>query len=111
MIKASLAVLLLVAFAGQAAAISRYNAPALSCDDARAKIRTEGAVILRYPSKRVANMTLYDRYVRDSDACDSNEYAEWTDIPTRDNPKCPVLSCQPIEDLIDSSLIIPRHRL
>src|SRR4029079_2577700 len=80
-------------------AISRYNALNMSCQAARAAIHNEGAVILRYPSKRVSGMTLFDRYIRNSNYCDPNQYAEWTTIPTKDNPRCRVLNCQNIDNL------------
>ncbi|MBB3964021.1 hypothetical protein [Rhizobium metallidurans] len=91
-------------------AISRYNSQTISCDRARAAIHNEGAVILRYPSTRVRGMTLYDRYVRNSRMCDANEYAEWTTVPTKDNPKCRVLNCQNIDNL-DGTFIIPDYSL
>ncbi|MCL6706718.1 hypothetical protein M8R20_06890 [Pseudomonas sp. R2.Fl] len=77
-------------------AISRYNSMSMTCEQARQAIRSQGAVILRFPSKNVANLTRFDRYVRNSRYCDSREYAEWTRIPTRDNPGCRVLACEPI---------------
>jgi len=77
-------------------AISRYSSTSMTCEQARQAIRSEGAVILRFPSKNVAGLTRFDRYVRNSRYCDSHEYAEWTRIPTRDNPGCRVLACEPI---------------
>ena len=84
--------------ASPALAISRYNSQSMSCAAARQAVLEQRAVIFRYPSKRVAGMTLYDRYVRDNRQCDSHEYAERAYIPTRDNPKCPVLACEPLPD-------------
>ncbi len=81
-----------------ALAISRYNSPSMTCEAARAAILSQGAVILRYPSQRVAGMTLYDRYVHDNSQCDQQDYAERAYVPTRDNPRCPVLACKPIDD-------------
>ncbi|MDQ0454042.1 hypothetical protein [Rhizobium paknamense] len=109
----SAGVLLAVSFvATDALAIQRYNSTTMTCEGVRQAVRSEGATILRYPSKRVAGMTLYDRYVRDRGFCNSNEYAERATVPTRDNPACPVLNCQPIEDLDTGFLrIIPNHRL
>lgn len=100
----------LTAAAGPALAISRYNATSMTCEAARAAIRSEGAVILRYPSTRVAGMTLYDRYVLDSDYCDDSEYAERAYVPTRDQRRCPVLACEPKSNY-DGQFFIPRNRL
>lgn len=96
--------------ASPALAISRYNSQSMSCQSARAAVHNEGAVILRYPSKRVAGMSLYDRYVRNSRFCDANKYAEWTTIPTKDNPRCRVLNCQNIDNL-DGMFIVPDYSM
>lgn len=77
-----------------AMAISRYNTTALTCDEVRQRVISEGAAILRYPSTRVKNMTLYDRYVTRNAMCDPHEYAERAYVPTRDTDRCPVLNCQ-----------------
>jgi hypothetical protein len=95
-----------------AMAINRYNATTMTCENARQTLRNEGAAILRYPSKRVAGMTLYDRYVRNSQSCGYNEYAEHATVPTSDNLKCPVLNCQPLSNLDgDWPGIIPHNSL
>ncbi|SMD08524.1 hypothetical protein [Rhizobium sp. RU36D] len=101
---------LTIAATGPALAISRYQSSSLTCEGARQAIRSEGAVIIRYPSKRVGNMTLYDRYVVNSDFCDPNEYAERAYVPTSDSPRCPVLACEPKSNL-DGLMFIPRHQL
>jgi hypothetical protein len=85
--------------ASPAAAISRYNSQSLTCAQARQHVIDEGAVILRYPSKRVPGMTLYDRYVTRTAQCSSNEYAERAYVPTRDEPRCPVLACELVDPL------------
>lgn len=77
-----------------AMAISRYNTTALTCDEVRQRVINEGAAILRYPSTRVKNMTLYDRYVTRNAMCDPHEYAERAYVPTKDTDRCPVLNCQ-----------------
>lgn len=91
-----------------ALAISRYNPKTLTCESAQAAIHDQGAVIYRYTSPR--GLPLYDRYVRNSRYCEGNEYADWTSIPTKDNPKCQVLNCQK-RDNIDDRLFIPNHNL
>lgn len=101
---------MMIAAASPALAISRYNAGSLTCEGARQAIRSEGAVIIRYPSKRVASMTLFDRYVRSSDYCDPHEYAERSFVRTKDNPRCPVLVCEPKSNL-DGLMFAPWNRL
>lgn len=88
-----------VCAASPASAISRYNSQSLTCDQARQRVLNEGAVILRYPSTRVRGMTLYDRYVTRNAQCEPHEYAERAYVPTRDEPRCPVLNCQPYDPL------------
>lgn len=95
--------------ASPAMAISRYNAMAYSCDQARQLINRERAVILRYPAARTKNMTLYDRFVEDARSCDSGYYATESYIPTKDNPSCRLYVCAPNTDFDDSNFIIPRR--
>ncbi|MDE1995263.1 MAG: hypothetical protein KGI75_22360 [Rhizobiaceae bacterium] len=80
-----------------ALAISRYNTSSYTCQQTQALVRRERAVILRYKADR-SNMTLYDRFVADSDACDSGYYADRTYIPTKDRSDCPVNNCHPLSD-------------
>ena len=101
--------LLAVCAATPALAISRYNAMTFTCAGARDVIRREGAVILRYPASRTKNMTLYDRFVQDSRACDPGYYATETYIPTKDTPSCRVYICAPATDFDDDAFIF-HHR-
>lgn len=96
--KLALLVIAATVASSPALAISRYNSPSLTCEAARAAVLNQGAVILRYPSKRVAGMTLYDRYVRDNNQCEQHDYAARAYVPTRDNPRCPVLACKPVDE-------------
>lgn len=107
--KMALAIALVLA-ASPALAISRYNPQTMSCRSVRAAIHNEGAVILRYPSKRVRGMTLFDRYVRNTHFCDANKYAEWTNVPSKDDPSCGVLNCQNIDNL-DGMALVPLNSL
>jgi hypothetical protein len=100
--------LTLVLAASPALAISRYNPLSMSCASIRAAIHNQGAVIFRYQSPR--GLPLYDRYVRNSNYCDATEYAEWTHIPSKDDPRCPVLNCQNMDNL-DGMLFLPHHQL
>ncbi|MGF0536463.1 hypothetical protein ACQQ2Q_00615 [Agrobacterium sp. ES01] len=111
---AALVTVFSLAAAAPALAISRYNSPSLTCEQARDILRSEGAAILRYPSKNVAGLPLYDRYVKNSRYCDSNEYAEWSRIPTKDDPGCRVLACEPIPRERDRTFplfVVPNNSL
>ncbi|SCW28264.1 hypothetical protein SAMN02927900_00111 [Rhizobium mongolense subsp. loessense] len=105
--KLALAAALFLA-ASPSLAISRYNPMSMTCQSARAAIHNQGAVIFRWTSPR--GLPIYDRYVRNSRYCDANEYAEWKNIPTRDDRSCPVLNCQSIDNL-DGMFFIPNHSL
>lgn len=94
--KAAAAVLILVtiATAGPASAISRYESLSRSCAAVQQLIAGERAVILRYPSQN-GRLVLYDRYVSDTPQCGISGYAARAYIPTKDNPSCPVYNCKP----------------
>lgn len=96
--KKLICILAAVLAASPALAISRYNAQSMTCAAARQAVLGQRAVIFRFPSRRVAGLTLYDRYVRDNRQCDSHEYAARAYIPTRDEARCPVLACEPLPD-------------
>ena len=81
----------LVAF--PAGAISRYNSESLTCARVHAIIDSQGAAIMRYPSKFNPTLTLYDRYVKDDRYCVSQTYAQLVTIPTADMANCPVYRC------------------
>ncbi|WFU10136.1 hypothetical protein QA646_04505 [Rhizobium sp. CB3090] len=101
--------LLIASAATPALAISRYNSMSFTCGQAKAIIDRERAVIMRYPSSRVRNMTLYDRFVSDSNACDTGFYAYQDYMPTKDRADCPVYICRPSTDFDEDDLIIPRR--
>lgn len=98
MLRTTFAILLAIIAASPASAISRYNTTGMSCASVQDAISREGAAILRYPSTRVRNMTLYDRYVRSATQCDIGEYAARSSVPTRDAQNCPVYRCEPRSD-------------
>lgn len=100
--------LLIASAATPALAISRYNAMSFTCAEARAVINRERAVIMRYPSTRQRNMTLYDRYVSNSNACDVGHYAAQDYLPTKDRANCPVYTCKPTSDLDDDDILFRR---
>ncbi len=77
--------------AGQAQAISRYDPTRMSCDAIQDRVAREGAVILRYTSKR--NMPVYDRYVADSRFCPAGQARARAYVPSADARSCPVYRC------------------
>jgi hypothetical protein len=79
----------------EAHAISRYNSTSLSCGEARAIIRDEGAAIMRWTSTRNPGLPLYGRFVYHDGFCPESYRAETSFIPTADRNSCPVLECKP----------------
>ena len=59
--KSLLLALCLSLLAAEAQAISRYNSTSMSCDEVQARVYGEGAVILRYRSRRDPSLPLYGR--------------------------------------------------
>jgi hypothetical protein len=101
---ATLAMLAAIAPAG---AISRYNVSNKSCAEARAIVRSEGAVILRFRPSH-APVPRYGRFVVSDYFCASNEIAEETYIATGDTSSCPVLECHP-HSIDDDFFLLRRH--
>lgn len=90
-----LAASVLVALAAPAAlAEQTMNPTRMTCESVQSAIRELGAVKLRYMSTRVANLPLYNRYVRSSNFCEANEVAVPDVVPTADRPKCRVNVCE-----------------
>ena len=92
-----LAALGLILLSSQAFAIERYTSTGMSCDEVHQRIESAGAAIMRHNSTRVANLTLFGRYVRDGQFCKRGEALERVYIPAADTPSCPVLECKQID--------------
>lgn len=84
---------ILLATVSSAHAISKYNIGSWNCTRVKATLQSEGAAILRYPSKRNPSLTLYDRYVQDVRYCLPGQVFKNTSIPTADTNACPVRKC------------------
>ncbi|WP_353645014.1 hypothetical protein [Mesorhizobium sp. WSM2239] len=94
--------------AAEAQAISRYNSTSMSCAEVQARVRGEGAAILRYRSTRNPSLPLYGRYVSDRRYCNHNEVAETAFVPAADTKSCLVRECIIVDP--DDFLIFRRHR-
>lgn len=75
-------------------AVSRYATPGLTCARIQAIIESEDIVILRYPSPRNSQLTLYDMYASNSRHCPGGEIARPATVPARDTGKCRVRRCE-----------------
>lgn len=99
--RTALALMMAFSVTGPAFAIERINTPQTSCAAIQSVIQRDGAAILRYPSERVANYTLYDRYVAGDRFCRRDERAEPASVPSADRASCRVLLCEPYEPIIE----------
>lgn len=79
----------------EAHAISRYNSMSMTCSNARAVIRQEGAALMRWRSPRNPSIQRFGRFVRNDFFCSASERAEFSFIPTKDQSSCRVLECKP----------------
>ena len=86
-------VALLSLVASDASAASRYDISTMTCAQVQALIERDGAAILRYPSKRILSLPIYDRYVKGQKFCETGEVASGTGVPTTDQKYCPVTKC------------------
>ena len=92
--KAVLLALCLSLVSMEAYAISRYNSTSMGCNEVKATVRSEGAVILRWRSKNNPNLPRYGRFVANNSYCRLGERAERSYVPSADRNSCPVLECK-----------------
>ena len=92
--RACLLCALLAVQANEATAASKFSSSSMSCAALGKIIEHEGAVILRYPSRKVPGLTLYDRYVRDASYCSGTDTLARAAVPANDDKSCPVFICR-----------------
>ena len=81
-------------------AVKRANSATLSCDQAKALIEREGAVMVHYPSKNVAGLTLFDRFVANRSYCSVQMTTKSKTVPTATGP-CKLLVCVQRESIFN----------
>lgn len=77
---AAICVVVFLASSIDAAAISRYNTTSLSCSSIKSKIRSQGAVILRWTSK--SGNPNYNRFVRNASFCNPGQTTTSKTVPS-----------------------------
>lgn len=87
---------------GNAFGENRYDIDGMTCEQVQALLQSEGAATLRYQSKRVIGLPVYDRYVRNRQYCDMDQITSRTGIPTADKKYCAVFKC------VESSIFVAR---
>jgi hypothetical protein len=83
--KTLLVSMLLLGFASIAEA--RPNSWDMTCSEARALVRSKGAVVMNHGYHSRAGF-LYDRYVKNGNYCFSGEQAVAAWVPTSDKARC-----------------------
>lgn len=91
----------LAATAVDAGAVTRIRADKNACATIQAVIDRDGSAVVQWPSKRVANYLLYDRYVSPRRMCRISEELVAHTVPARDNPRCVVYLCEEVEPIFD----------
>jgi hypothetical protein len=93
-----LAVGVLGFIAAESHAAEKFAASNATCERVKGLIARDGEVVLRFPSSRVAGMTLYDRYVQNDRRCESNDMTISKFVATADHPRCELSVCSPNSD-------------
>jgi len=90
---AAMAASVMFAVAVPAQAIERMRADQNTCAKIQETLQNEGAMVIQYPSTRVAGLLLYDRYVSSCAFCEPGEDVSAVTVPASDNPECVVQRC------------------
>lgn len=98
MTKRVLLIICLFAVSLPAHALSRYDTQSLTCGRIQTILKSENAAILRYPSPRISDLTLYDIYVSHGRYCDYGERARTAYVPASDTRQCKVKECMPVSE-------------
>jgi hypothetical protein len=93
MIKSLAAALFVLTSCVEASSTERFFAPTASCDAIQGAVSRDGDSILRFPSKQVPGMTLYRRYVRNEEKCDSNDQVVSAHVKTGNDVPCELYVC------------------
>ena len=91
--------LALAGIASPALAISTQISTQISCPAIQSLVQRQGAVILRYASRRPPGLSIYDRVVVDGSKCVGNGTQHRTYFPASDTDSCAVWVCRPGSDL------------
>lgn len=81
---------------GDAGAIDRYNADNMTCASLKAALEESGSAIIRYSSRNVANLPLFDHFVDSRAECKSDETVRTKRITASDG-MCSLLVCERIQ--------------
>lgn len=93
MIKNLVAALFVFTSCVEANSTERFFAPTSSCEAIQDAISRDGDSVLRFPSKQVPGMTLYRRYVRNEQKCDSNDQVVSAHVKTSNDVPCELHVC------------------
>ena len=108
--RAAAAIALSLSLTAQAGAVTRIRSDLNTCATVQQTLIREGAAVVRYPSTRIANYLLYDRYVSPRTHCPWGERLVEHYVPAKDNRRCAVWKCEEVEPLFDFGDRLPRPR-
>ncbi|WP_425417221.1 hypothetical protein [Oricola indica] len=109
-IRLALAFGLSLALTAQAGAVTRIRADLNTCATVQRTIIRDGSAVVRYPSTRVANYFLYDRYESPNRQCPIGERHVAHTVPAKDNPRCIVYNCERVKPLFPFDDDFPFNR-
>ncbi|QKV20441.1 hypothetical protein [Oricola thermophila] len=93
LVRAASATLLLFAVVSPASAIERFRSDIYSCASVKETLHALGAAVIQYPSTRVDNYMLYDRYVASRAHCSPDEKVVPATVIASDTETCGVHRC------------------
>lgn len=88
-----IAISVFFASASVSSAYERLAAASSTCDQAKTIISRDGAVVLRWKSSRIAGLSLYTAFVRNTSQCPSDQNATPMLIGTSNGEICPLYTC------------------
>jgi hypothetical protein len=74
-------------------AAAQLNAARMTCADLQMAVEQSGSAIVPYQSQRSPGLSLYERYVRNSQFCVGNDITEVDFVATGDRLNCPLERC------------------
>ena len=84
---------MLFAVTAPATALERFRSDKLPCASVQQTLDQAGAAVIQYPSMKVDNYLLYDRYVASSTFCRPGETTVPATVVALDSLSCSVLTC------------------
>lgn len=82
-----------IAMPVEAASISRHKQMEMTCDEAQAAVKSDGAIVMMRESSKVPGLMLYNRYVSGRHMCGGGELTRSGNMKTSDSASCKMKTC------------------